>query len=432
MSDTVSPPETPQPMSVREASPLRMSMGQTRKILPWAALFGLTAIGGTFFLSHGSPSSTVTSKTGKHPALDSPAGGNNRTTPLEKLTTEEESLSAEKAQKNGDSFTAQIRGRDLPKAHAPLEIGDTPGTPARTASVDPAPKITLKTAAPTTDHAASPKEPKPAAIKATASQRVTMAPSRPQRRLSNDVKSELLAAWSGRGADLSMLLPEKSGTSDHSSRQESRQTDRQSADSSTVRPSATAKKVSSPTKGTLLLAAGRGVYAHSLLTSNSDLGTQVLAEIDSGPLLGDRVSGTLQMKNDRLLIKFTKLMRGDDAPISISGYAVSPDTAETGVASEVKQHLALRVLLPAAAGFVQGLGNAAQNSNTTSVTSGLGVSSFTHLTLPEQLAVGAGQGAQAFAQALTKMTPKQDTVLLDKDDPIGVIFDEPVYASPVP
>ncbi|MBB2156633.1 DotG [Gluconacetobacter diazotrophicus] len=180
-------------------------------------------------------------------------------------------------------------------------------------------------------------------------------------------------------------------------------------------------------KGPLLIQAGRGVYGHAINAPNSDLDNKVLAEIDSGPLANDRISGTFQMKNDRLIIHFDRLIIGDAAPVSVSAYAVSPDTAEAGVASEVDQHIASRVLLQAAAGFVSGLGSAAQSSNTSSVSSGLGVSSFTRLTLPEQLVVGAGQGAQALAQSLQKIVPQQDTVILKKGDPIGIIFDDPVY-----
>ncbi|MBS1035857.1 DotG/IcmE/VirB10 family protein [Gluconobacter cerinus] len=176
-----------------------------------------------------------------------------------------------------------------------------------------------------------------------------------------------------------------------------------------------------------LLAAGRGVYGHSVLGINSDYpGTPVLVEVDSGPLAHDRLSGSFERKDERLVIKFDKLMIGDSDPLPVSAYAVAPDTMETGLASEVQEHLATRIFLPAAAAFVEGLGNAMQNSNTNSVTSGLGVSSFTHLTLPQQLAVGAGRAGQEMGQLLQKQTPQNPTVLLHKDDPIGVIFTDPV------
>jgi intracellular multiplication protein IcmE len=180
-------------------------------------------------------------------------------------------------------------------------------------------------------------------------------------------------------------------------------------------------------KGTLLLPAGRGVYGHAVLTVNSDLGNVVLAQIDSGPFRGARISGTFEMKSERLVIKFNRLMIGDADPIPVSGYAVSPKTAETGVASEVREHLATRIILPAAAAFVEGLGSAMMNSNTTNYSNGAGMSSFTHLDLAQQMGAAAGTMGQQLGQIIQKNTPQQATVILKQNDGIGILFDEPVY-----
>jgi intracellular multiplication protein IcmE len=180
-------------------------------------------------------------------------------------------------------------------------------------------------------------------------------------------------------------------------------------------------------KGTLLLPAGRGVYGHSVLTVNSDLGNVVLAQIDSGPFRGARISGTFEVKSERLVIKFNRLMIGDADPIPVSGYAVSPKTAETGVASEVREHLATRIILPAAAAFVEGLGSAMMNSNTTNYSNGAGMSSFTHLDLAQQMGAAAGTMGQQLGQIIQKQTPQQATVILHQNDGIGILFDEPVY-----
>jgi intracellular multiplication protein IcmE len=178
----------------------------------------------------------------------------------------------------------------------------------------------------------------------------------------------------------------------------------------------------------LLLAAGRGVYGHAVLEANSDIGGPVLVEIDSGPLVHDRVSGAFQRHDDRLVISFDKLMIGTAHPISISAFAVSPDTGETGVASEVNEHYLTRIVLPAAAAFVQGLGNAIQNGNSTTVSNGLSTNSYSNLSLAQEAGVGAGAAAQQLGQILQKATPQDPTVILKRDDPVGVVFAQPVYA----
>lgn len=255
--------------------------------------------------------------------------------------------------------------------------------------------------------------------------------------MSERAEMELIAAWSG-GPRVGLEVPGSKGGSGGSG-DSGFQTDATepatftqplTATATTTRTDAElASQGTRSGKGTLLLPAGRGVYGHSILTVNSDLGNAVLMQIDSGPFRNARISGTFEMKSERLVIKFNRLMIGDADPIPVSGYAVSPQTAEVGVASEVREHLATRVILPAAAAFVEGLGSAMSNSNTTNYSNGSGMSSFTHLNLGEQMGAAAGTMGQQVGQIIQKQTPQQATVILKQNDSVGVIFDEPVYRS---
>ncbi|MBO1326283.1 DotG/IcmE/VirB10 family protein [Acetobacter sp. TBRC 12305] len=245
----------------------------------------------------------------------------------------------------------------------------------------------------------------------------------------------MIEAWSGHRPSLERVATEEASGLDldgrgagHLVASATQEGDARAA-SSGQKSSATTAAATAAARGRLLLAAGRGVYGHSVLTTNSDLGNQVLIEIDSGPLRKARISGTFQMKSDRLIVKFNKLMIGDRDPIAVSAYAVSPQTAETGVASDVREHLATRIILPAAAAFVQGLGNAMMSANTTSYTGGYGMTAFTHLNLAQQMGAAAGSMGQEVGQLLQKQTPQQATVYLRQNDEVGVLFDEPVYGS---
>ncbi|MCP1236730.1 MULTISPECIES: DotG/IcmE/VirB10 family protein [Gluconobacter] len=407
------------PGPAASASGLATSLKASRRPAFAAAGLLVVAAGGWYMMSHGSAPKPKSAAL-QTPNLAPPAGGNNHSDKLDSATVMKEKADADAAKANGRSFASALTtDRPLGDDKAPL-LGRMPGsgsatnagvTPPGTPRTPPPPAVNQFTRVPEGTKAAS--EP----------------PASRERRpgeLSEAQEVELLAAWSGRPASLDMELPAETtaaggGRQDRASFTQEPQA-AQSGASAAQQNVATVKPATHR-----LLAAGRGVYGHSLLGINSDYpGTPVLVEIDSGPLAHDRLSGSFERKDERLVIKFDKLMIGDSDPLPVSAYAVAPDTMETGLASEVHEHLPTRIFLPAAAAFVEGLGNAMQNSNTNSVTSGLGVSSFTHLTLPQQLGVAAGRAGQEMGQILQKQTPQNPTVLLHKDDPIGVIFTDPV------
>jgi intracellular multiplication protein IcmE len=416
------------------AQPLKSSFDGTRRILPWVG-GGLIAVvvGGYYFFgttAHAPESAQIT-----HPDMQSPAGGSNHSKTMDDLARKRDEQAAQAALKVGKSYTSALSGQDLPDPQeVASEIGDTPDTTQKPA---PAPPPVSHTTAPSP----SPAPPAPSFTPSTPPAprghfNTTPAekPAVPEQ-MSERAEMELITAWSG-GPRVRLEIP---GTKDsHGGSGDSGfQTDAAEPATFTQTPATTATAASTDAerasqgtrsgRGTLLLPAGRGVYGHSVLTVNSDLGNAVLMQIDSGPFRNARISGTFEMKSERLVIKFNKLMIGDADPITVSGYAVSPQTAEVGVASEVREHLATRIILPAAAAFVEGLGSAMSNSNTTNYSNGSGMSSFTHLNLGEQMGAAAGTMGQQVGQLIQKQTPQQATVILKQNDGVGVMFDEPVY-----
>lgn len=423
----------------RSLESLKSSFDGVRRLLPWVGGGLLTILVGSYFLfgpsTHAPESAQIT-----HPDMKSPAGGSNHSKTMDELARKRDEQASQAAWKAGKSYTSALSGQDLPDPQgAVAEIGDTP----ESAQKSPPPP------APPPEHHAAPPQP---AAPATS---VTPGPPRAQMghfntspaekplepgQMSERAQMELIAAWSGR-ASASVEVPGAergragSGTNGFQAAAASPATFTPTAAPVPAEATGAARSASTPSsdaasghsKGTLLLPAGRGVYGHSVITTNSDLGTDVLVEIDSGPFAKARISGSSQMKSEKLVIKFNKLMIGDADPISVSGYAVSPKTAETGVASEVREHNLTRIILPAAASFVEGLGNAMMNSNTTNYSNGSGMSSFTHLNLGEQMGAAAGTMGQQLGQIIQKQTPQQATVLLKQNDGLGIIFDEPVY-----
>ncbi len=175
--------------------------------------------------------------------------------------------------------------------------------------------------------------------------------------------------------------------------------------------------------GRILVPAGRGIYAHPILAVNSDASSPVVLQADSGPIAGDRMIGTFARQNDRLVIHINTVVH-DGENLSADGVVIAPDTMEAAVASNVDQHYLTRFILPAAAAFVAGLGQAlATTSNTTAVLSPFGGAAYaTHLNFNQQLGVAAGAAAQQVGTVLNQAAPKGPTVSLDANVSVGVMF----------
>ncbi|MCW2318906.1 intracellular multiplication protein IcmE [Rhodoblastus acidophilus] len=187
----------------------------------------------------------------------------------------------------------------------------------------------------------------------------------------------------------------------------------------------------SQSKAHVLVPGGRGVYAHTILAVTTDSGGPIVLEADTGPLAGDRMIGSFQKSGtDRMVVRVSKLIHNGEE-ISVAGLVIAPDTMETAVASDIDEHYVERFALPAAAAFIQGVGQAAAMSNTTTSVSPYGgvTQSIGPMSLSQQAWVGAGAAAQAIGKELSQNTPKGPTIHLDANVGVGVMFLSDVMAK---
>lgn len=187
-----------------------------------------------------------------------------------------------------------------------------------------------------------------------------------------------------------------------------------------------------------LVPAGTVSYAQLLTEANSDIPGAILAQIVSGPLAGARAIGSFQVANDYLVLHFSDAnLKGKD--YSINALALDPNTTLGGMATEVDERYFTRVLLPAAAGFMQGFGSALsvgsssilENGTTTVVQqSGRGLSQGVYY--------GLAQGAQTMGQFFQNQANQtQPLIRVAAGTPMGLFFITSVQetgaaAQPVP
>lgn len=179
---------------------------------------------------------------------------------------------------------------------------------------------------------------------------------------------------------------------------------------------------------TILLPAGTINYAQVLIEANSDVPGPVLVQLVSGPLAGARLIGQFDVQSDLLVLTFDSIVI-DGLNQGVSAIALNPDTTLPGVATEVNQRYFKRVLLPAAARFLEGVGSAiAEDSETTVTVSGDTVIEETEALDFEQ---EIGRGAEeAFGEVAEFMEEEGDRtrplVRVARGTPIGVFFLQPV------
>ena len=356
-------------------------------------------------------------------SVDPLPGGLHGTPEQSALARVADTRHAEVAMADGNSFTPPL-APSVPVAPAPQDQG--PG--ARRAESPPQPHFVTRPApTPPVASVASPiafpppADPTPAPADAAPAPQVrpiqlTATDPRQTEAYSKEI-GDLFSQWGGRAPETTVILPPKEPPADSGGEGQSAP----ATATSTTRATPVSATVHEAPE--VLIPAGRGIYAHPILALSSDQTSPVVLQADSGPIAGDRMIGSFSRENDRLIIRVHTIIH-DNQDIGCDGVVVAPDRMEASVATGVDEHYLTRFILPAAAAFIQGLGQAlATTSNTTAVLSPFGgATTSTNLNFRQQLGVAAGVAAGQIGATLNQEAPKGPTVTLDANVAVGVMF----------
>mgnify|MGYP001207559612 CR=1 FL=1 len=160
----------------------------------------------------------------------------------------------------------------------------------------------------------------------------------------------------------------------------------------------------------------------------------VMGVIDSGAFSGARIMGSFQTSQSKqLMVKFTGMTvtYEDDSGetrskyISINALAVDPKTLSQGMATYVNTHMFAKVASTLATSFMQGIGEAIQQSGSSAMMSSSGgtvISEGTRNTTQQMLQAG-GQAAQSIGSLLSQnLNSKPDTILIAQGTHFGLLF----------
>lgn len=183
---------------------------------------------------------------------------------------------------------------------------------------------------------------------------------------------------------------------------------------------------------TMLLPAGTIEYGQTLVEANSDVPGPVLAQVASGPLKGARLIGQFRVEGDKYLAITFSTAVVDGQAISIDAIALDPGTTLPGMATEIDNRYLKRVILPAAAAFVEGWTQAVADSGATTVT----VSGDTVIeeqnerTNTQEVNAGIAEAGSEIGDILSDIA--DDTEVMVKvaaGTPMGILFLSPVVES---
>jgi intracellular multiplication protein IcmE len=182
-----------------------------------------------------------------------------------------------------------------------------------------------------------------------------------------------------------------------------------------------------------LVNAGTVSYAQLLTEANSDVPGPILAQIVSGPLSGARAVGSFQVSEgyEKYLVLNFSLADKAGKDYQINAIALDPDTTLGGMATEVDERYFARVVLPSAAAFIQGIGQAMGQGNTSITTNGTTtITTQAGHGFRQGLYSGLGQGANTIGQFFQQQANvTKPLVRIAAGTPIGMFFISSVKES---
>lgn len=177
------------------------------------------------------------------------------------------------------------------------------------------------------------------------------------------------------------------------------------------------------------------VFAVMDTAVNSDEPGPILATIVSGKLKGSKLIGSFNLPSnaDKMVITFnTMSVPGLSKTVSVSAFAIDPNTARTALSSRTNHHYLTRYGSLFASSFLEGFGNAFQSANTTVTIGGTGggnnitVQNGIGRSTLENAVISMATVGKSWGQQAQQLFNKPTTVEVYSGTGMGILFTQDV------
>ena len=180
----------------------------------------------------------------------------------------------------------------------------------------------------------------------------------------------------------------------------------------------------------VIIAAGSIYYGQLLLEANSDIPMKVMAELVSGPLKGWKILGEFSVMDDAemLAITFDTAVNDEGKQYDIDAIMLNPDSGLPAMKTDIDHRYFKRVILPAAAEFIEGYASAIEDSGATDVVvTGETVTTGEEATTDKQeVAAGVATAGSKIAEIVDEMADVEVKIVINAGTPIGIFFTDNV------
>jgi intracellular multiplication protein IcmE len=195
-----------------------------------------------------------------------------------------------------------------------------------------------------------------------------------------------------------------------------------------------AEGLDSNTSNSVAIKTGDILFAVMDTAVNSDEPGPILATIVSGKFKGTKLIGSFNLPShsNSMVITFnTMSIPGLSKTVSISSFAIDPNTARTALSSRTDHHYLMRYGSLFASSFMEGFGNAFQSANTTVTVGGSGTNNVTvsngvGRSSLENAVIGLATVGKSWGQASQQLFSTPVTVEVYAGTGIGVLFTQDV------
>ena len=182
----------------------------------------------------------------------------------------------------------------------------------------------------------------------------------------------------------------------------------------------------------VLARAGQTYRAILTSTVNTDEGSEVLAKIQSGPMKGETILGSVKVTEKNMQFTFTKVLRKNKPELALNAVARQIGTNSLGMADDIQNHTLQRYTALVVSSALSGVGNAYEQTSGTSavVEGGTVVTNSTDPSSKRILGNAVGELGEQLSGDIKNVSKRKPTYIAMNGKVFNLFLNQDVLETP--